>query len=47
MLVLDVTEDLRYPDLWLACPVKGVLSRSMQYIKRSDCIELKQKAEVK
>jgi hypothetical protein len=45
-LVLDVTEDLRYPDLWLAYPVAGVLSLNMQYIKRSDCMELKQKAEV-
>ena len=40
-LVLDVTEDLRYPDLWLACPVAGVLYLRMQYIRRSDCMELK------
>jgi hypothetical protein len=40
-LVIEVTEDLRYPDLWLACPVAGVLSLSMQYIKRSDCMKLK------
>jgi len=34
---VTVTEDQRYPDLWLMCPQLGVLSLEMLYIKKSDC----------
>jgi hypothetical protein len=39
---VTVTEDQRYPDLWLMCPQPGVLNLEMLYIKRSDCEEVEE-----